>query len=92
MMWSRAGVVYGQTEEVRDGYVIHSEGEGIWASWFGYDHESGIQAFYAAVGTSAGGLPTFTWYHFLVKFRLKSIHILLKLSTYFRWYTNSGIP
>ena len=91
MMWSRAGVVYGQTEEVRDGYVIHSEGEGIWASWFGYDHESGIQAFYAAVGTSAGGYHTCTQYHSLVEFCIKFIHTLWMVSTYFRWYTNSGI-
>ena len=54
MLWTRAGVIYGESEEVKEGYVIHSQGQGIWGSWDGYDPESGIEAFYAAVGTSPG--------------------------------------
>ena len=54
MVYVHAGVIDGETEELENGFVIHTENEGIWISWLGVDHESQIDNYYVAVGTSEG--------------------------------------
>ena len=54
MVYVYAGVIDGETEELENGFVIHTENEGIWISWLGVDHESQIDNYYVAVGTSEG--------------------------------------
>ena len=54
MLFVRAGAINGESEEVEDGYVIHNEHEGIWASWFGRDFESGVEYYMVSIGTRPG--------------------------------------
>ena len=54
MLYSHAGVLSGDSEQLIDGLVIHNNQVGIRASWDGSDPESGITEYKVAIGTSAG--------------------------------------
>ncbi|XP_066275501.1 uncharacterized protein [Branchiostoma lanceolatum] len=51
----RVGVTAGEPEELEDGYVLHTDLQGIQASWMGTDFESGVVSYWVAVGTTPGG-------------------------------------
>ena len=46
------GVVSGEVEEEHDGYVWQADKTGIQAAWLAIDGESGIKAYWVAVGTA----------------------------------------
>ncbi|XP_077992165.1 uncharacterized protein LOC144446291 [Glandiceps talaboti] len=50
------GVIAGESEERFDGYVLQTDPNGIQATWLATDPESGILAYWAAVGTTPGGV------------------------------------
>ena len=54
MLYSHAGVLSGNSEQLIDGLVIHNNPVGIRASWDGSDPESGITEYKVAIGTSVG--------------------------------------
>ena len=54
MIFVHAGVLSGESEELEDGYVIHSDKNGILASWGGSDGESGIKEYLVGIGSSGG--------------------------------------
>ncbi|XP_072033446.1 LOW QUALITY PROTEIN: uncharacterized protein [Amphiura filiformis] len=49
IQYVRAGTLDGEEEEVHNGYVYQSDKNGIQASWFARDGESGIYAYWVAV-------------------------------------------
>ncbi|XP_066289112.1 uncharacterized protein [Branchiostoma lanceolatum] len=51
----RVGVTAGEPEELEDGYVLHTDLQGIQASWMATDFESGVVSYWVAVGTTPGG-------------------------------------
>ena len=51
-----AGVVSGTSENLIDGYVHHSDLEGIYASWGAEDSISGITEYWVAIGSGEGML------------------------------------
>ncbi|CAH1268735.1 Hypp3967 [Branchiostoma lanceolatum] len=51
----RVGVTSGEPEELEDGYVLHTDLQGIQASWMATDFESGVVSYWVAVGTTPGG-------------------------------------
>ena len=54
--WLVVGNLDGSEEELDDlGRIVHSDQNGIEASWYGSDPESGVDTYLVAVGTSIGG-------------------------------------
>eukprot|EP00058_Branchiostoma_floridae_P003025 XP_002588513.1 hypothetical protein BRAFLDRAFT_79466 [Branchiostoma floridae] len=51
----RIGVTSGEPEELYDGYVLHTDLQGIQASWMATDAQSGVVSYWVAVGTTPGG-------------------------------------
>ncbi|KAI8516746.1 hypothetical protein Bbelb_053270, partial [Branchiostoma belcheri] len=51
----KIGVTAGEAEELEDGYVLHTDLQGIQAAWLATDFESGVVSYWAAVGTTPGG-------------------------------------
>ncbi|XP_035696857.1 uncharacterized protein LOC118430254 [Branchiostoma floridae] len=51
----RIGVTSGEPEELNDGYVLHTDLQGIQASWMATDAQSGVVSYWVAVGTTPGG-------------------------------------
>nr|XP_006817933.1 PREDICTED: uncharacterized protein LOC100377080 [Saccoglossus kowalevskii] len=49
------GVLAGESEEIFDGFVLQTDPNGILATWFATDAESGIVAYWVAVGTTPEG-------------------------------------
>ncbi|XP_078658229.1 uncharacterized protein LOC144903712 [Branchiostoma floridae x Branchiostoma belcheri] len=49
-------VMPGELEELHDGYVLHTDLSAILVSWRATDGESKVMAYWAAVGTSPGGM------------------------------------
>ena len=56
MTFVHAGVVSGTPENLVDGYVHHSDLEGIYASWGAEDTISGISEYWVAIGSGEGEL------------------------------------
>ena len=56
MTFVHAGVVSGTPENLVDGYVHHSDLEGIYASWGAEDTISGIAEYWVAIGSGEGEL------------------------------------
>ena len=56
MNYVRAGAIDGEREVKQGGFVVHNEPDGIWASWLATDHQSGIDTYMVAMGTSPGEL------------------------------------
>ena len=54
MNYVRAGAIDGEREVKQGGFVVHNEPDGIWASWLATDHQSGIDTYMVAMGTSPG--------------------------------------
>ena len=54
VVYIRAGVLAGKSEEVVDGFVWQNNPHGIKASWKGLDPESGVVNYQVSVGTSPG--------------------------------------
>ncbi|CAH1239174.1 HEG1 [Branchiostoma lanceolatum] len=50
----RVGVTAGEPEELEDGYVLHTDLQGIQASWMATDFESGVVSYWVTVGTTPG--------------------------------------
>eukprot|EP00058_Branchiostoma_floridae_P000529 XP_002586017.1 hypothetical protein BRAFLDRAFT_110183 [Branchiostoma floridae] len=50
----RIGVTSGEPEELEDGYALHTDLQGIQASWRATDFESGVVSYWVAVGTTSG--------------------------------------
>ncbi|XP_078697384.1 uncharacterized protein LOC144925295 [Branchiostoma floridae x Branchiostoma belcheri] len=55
MVSVKIGVTAGEAEELEDGYVLHTDLQGIQAAWLATDFESGVVSYWAAVGTTPGG-------------------------------------
>ncbi|XP_078616233.1 uncharacterized protein LOC144884654 [Branchiostoma floridae x Branchiostoma japonicum] len=55
MLHVNIGVTAGEIEELEDGYVLHTDLQGIQASWMATDFESGVKSYWVAVGTTPGG-------------------------------------
>ncbi|KAI8516764.1 hypothetical protein Bbelb_053450 [Branchiostoma belcheri] len=51
----KIGVTAGEAEELEDGYVLHTDLQGIQAAWLATDFESGVVSYWVAVGTTPGG-------------------------------------
>ena len=54
MISLKIGVTSVEPEELEDGYVLHTDLQGIQASWMATDFESGVVSYWAAVGTTPG--------------------------------------
>ena len=54
MLYVRAGVLAGESEETVDGYVVQNDPFTIRGSWRALDAESGIVGYLVGVGTSEG--------------------------------------
>eukprot|EP00058_Branchiostoma_floridae_P003027 XP_002588515.1 hypothetical protein BRAFLDRAFT_79470 [Branchiostoma floridae] len=50
----RIGVTSGEPEELEDGYALHTDLQGIQASWMATDFESGVVSYWVSVGTTPG--------------------------------------
>ncbi|KAI8482777.1 hypothetical protein Bbelb_394390 [Branchiostoma belcheri] len=50
----KIGVTAGEPEELEDGYVLHTDLQGIQAAWLATDSESGVVSYWMAVGTTSG--------------------------------------
>ncbi|XP_078695732.1 uncharacterized protein LOC144924477 [Branchiostoma floridae x Branchiostoma belcheri] len=55
MVSVKIGVTAGEPEELEDGYVLHTDLQGIQAAWLATDFESGVVSYWVAVGTTPGG-------------------------------------
>ncbi|KAK3609657.1 hypothetical protein CHS0354_035942 [Potamilus streckersoni] len=63
MHWIHVGTLSSDVEEVIQGYVWQSDHEGIQATWFATDGQSGIKFYKIAIGTSKGGTNIFDWHN-----------------------------
>ncbi|XP_035668230.1 uncharacterized protein LOC118410564 [Branchiostoma floridae] len=63
MISLKIGVTSGEPEELEDGYVLHTDLQGIQASWMATDFESGVVSYWAAVGTTPGGSDVSDYQH-----------------------------